>query len=724
MMSFTLQIQSVVRCADKTMLERSMESLANAVRVARENALELGEVSLVYGDAFSCFAEDEVASLSQKYQAFFALRYHAFAEDAGFARGHNLLAKDCTADALLIVDPEAIVSPQLLCAMYETYTEQSAQVGIIEARQTPMELSKPYHTETLETDWASTACVMIPASVFSSVGGFDEVAENADVDFSNRVREAGKAIYYRPDAVIFLAERPNLNGTVFEAEKNAVVTPNSGKTAVDEYFNWLESAVRKDSSLYRAAHSYLEETRNAPKICDEDAPFLTVITRTQGRRPEMLREALLCMTAQCSRNFELLIMGHNLSETQEQNVKSLLAELPEWMQEKTRLILVCGGTRTTPLNRGFEAARGRYIAVLDDDDLVFDHWVDAFCRLSKENDGMILHQYTAKQDWKTLSGKFSDTPCVAGLLDNFFCRDFHLLWQMMVNSCPLCSMAFPRYAFSEWGVRFDETLNTTEDWDFMMRCAFLTGVANGDELTSLYRIWINAENSQTVHNQEEWLRNHRAIVERFTETPIVLPRGSLKGIVDLQFRAEQSDLTPMDVVPRGVLPRPALYYSDGADFHALKQWTVCEMSDVSDAPIAFCPPAHYPNRLHAIRLIPREHGFFALHDLSVTVEDVDGGSVSYTVDRMGTNGHIVNGTLYFLKNDPHLDVYFEKPIKIRRILVRYRIEEGIPNDAVDFIVALMSGADAELVQEINRFKNSLSYRVKRKLRTIKNKILK
>ncbi|HVF19852.1 MAG TPA: hypothetical protein VNA14_06385, partial [Mycobacteriales bacterium] len=41
---------------------------------------------------------------------------------------------------------------------------------------------------------------------------------------------------------------------------------------------------------------------------DRDAgrPFLSVLTRTQGRRPETLRELLLCLAAQTSDDFELL----------------------------------------------------------------------------------------------------------------------------------------------------------------------------------------------------------------------------------------------------------------------------------------------------------------------------------------------------------------------------------------------------------------------------------
>ena len=38
-------------------------------------------------------------------------------------------------------------------------------------------------------------------------------------------------------------------------------------------------------------------------------PFLSVITRTQGRRPDRLREMLLSLAAQTDEDFELLLVG-------------------------------------------------------------------------------------------------------------------------------------------------------------------------------------------------------------------------------------------------------------------------------------------------------------------------------------------------------------------------------------------------------------------------------
>ena len=50
-MAVTLQIQSVIYHNEKASLLRALDSLSNAVRVNRESAKELWEVTVCYGDA-------------------------------------------------------------------------------------------------------------------------------------------------------------------------------------------------------------------------------------------------------------------------------------------------------------------------------------------------------------------------------------------------------------------------------------------------------------------------------------------------------------------------------------------------------------------------------------------------------------------------------------------------------------------------------------------------
>lgn len=476
-------------------------------------------------------------------------------------------------------------------------------------------------------------------------------------------------------------------------------------TTVNEYFAWLEQTVDPDTALYQAAHGYLEQERRAAEEPAQDAPFLTVITRTQGKRPDMLTETLLSLTGQSNTDFELLIMGHNLTEEQHRAVSGLISDLPQWMREKTSLIPVTGGTRTTPLNAGFDAARGRYIAVLDDDDLVFDHWVETFYEMSKEYDGRVLHTYTVIQDWETVGGDFPNTPRAAEAPKDTYCCDFELMGELTLNKCPLCALAFPAKAFKQWGIRFEESLTTTEDWDFLMRTAFVTGVADSPEITFLYRNWLNAENSATLHQREEWMKNYKFIIDRFSKTPIVMPVGSLdkvfEKILDQEndgVYTESTDMTEM-------------FYNDGEGFSQEKTWCRKNSEDRSKFPYVYTAGRHGTKGVCGIRFDPLQFGGCALEGLLIRVIDTNGACREYTLGDVITNGYVLDETIVFLKNDPQIVLNFDAPLDVKEVQIGCKIHEHLEDATVDAVIAAMAAtASAE-----DASKRSLLYRALRKI---------
>ncbi|MBQ1182840.1 MAG: glycosyltransferase family 2 protein, partial [Clostridia bacterium] len=234
------------------------------------------------------------------------------------------------------------------------------------------------------------------------------------------------------------------------------IQDNTASSLVRQYFDGLAEEVGREN---------LEKFLNGKIKYSENAPFLSVIMRTRGDRPEALSEVLLCLSGQSDLDFEVLIMGHNLSDEGRESVNSIIGNLPDYMDGKVRLVEVTGGNRTTPLSRGFEAAKGRYISILDDDDLVFDNWVEAFHSLEKDNAGKIFHSYCAAQDWKVTEN--SEGQKILTSISGFrtvYCSPFEMVEQLSVNHCPTFSLAFPSFVYNVLNIRFDESLTTTEDW--------------------------------------------------------------------------------------------------------------------------------------------------------------------------------------------------------------------------------------------------------------------
>lgn len=304
----------------------------------------------------------------------------------------------------------------------------------------------------------------------------------------------------------------------------------TANTAVD-YINWLATDLNHNLSQPMYVDEYLPVIRSEQGHGDV---FATVVMRTQGRRPEALREALLCLYAQSDRDFEVVLIGHKLNEQQQALVQQVLAEQEPEFRRQIRYFRLDTGTRTTPLNFGYAHARGEYITILDDDDIVLENWIASFRRAAQKKNGAMLHVMAYGQDWQVIDTAYGNQALRAcHAPDAKYCVPFEMLEQIYMNRCPMSSWAIPGRAFREMGILFDEALTTTEDWDYFMRVAFVCGVSDEENPQVVYRTWLNAESSATVHNQDEWAKNYELIQKKFEKTPIMLDIGTSRQSIRL-----------------------------------------------------------------------------------------------------------------------------------------------------------------------------------------------
>ncbi len=260
-------------------------------------------------------------------------------------------------------------------------------------------------------------------------------------------------------------------------------------------------------------------------------PFLTIVTRTQGLRPDTLRDVFLCLSGQSCTDFEHLVVGHRLSAEAEDGVRGIIAENPGWLRDRIRFMKVDHGNRTTPLNAAFEAATGRYIAILDDDDLVLAHWVETFRALADRNPGSVLRSGAVYQKFDQAETQFgASAPRAVGQMLRLYPLHFDFFSHLQENRTPPVALAFPRAAFDILGIAFDETLTTAEDWDYLMRVAALCGVETAPEITAIYRHWTSRGSSRTDHSDREWQENLRRIQEKQDTMPVLIPEGSIRQL--------------------------------------------------------------------------------------------------------------------------------------------------------------------------------------------------
>lgn len=251
---------------------------------------------------------------------------------------------------------------------------------------------------------------------------------------------------------------------------------------------------------------------------ESPVPFLSVLMRTQGKRPVPLRDALAGLAAQTDRDFEILVLAHEVTAEQRAGIDAQIEALPAWLRSVTAVVDVRGGGRSRPLNVGLEAARGRYVAVLDDDDLALPDWVEEFSWLASRNAGRVLRAGVLEV---FLDGSAEPRP---------FPDDYDHVQHLVQNQSPICGVAFPRAELSGLGLRFDETLGVVEDWDLLIQAVSHLGVGTTPTITSHYQRWAGAEDSRTEHPHQTWADSERAVHAKQDSRPVVFPAGTAEAL--------------------------------------------------------------------------------------------------------------------------------------------------------------------------------------------------
>jgi hypothetical protein len=305
-----------------------------------------------------------------------------------------------------------------------------------------------------------------------------------------------------------------------------------GPVIVPPNFVHLLEGIARGTNVDPELRSRISEvTDYLGRARDRDRPFLTVVVPTRGHRLEPLRDVLLCLLAQTSQDFEVILLGHDLDVGGPAGLRQVIADQPASFAERIRFEAVEGGTRAYALNVGIELARGRYVVICDDDHLLFAHWVEIFQRSADDSPGRLVRSVVAVQavEPEDAAGSFDGFRALSWPSPDHP-QTFDQLRHLLVNRSPVMSWAFPRQLFELYGVRFDAQLAVTDDWDLILQGSALCGVADAPELTAIDRRRSGAAVRQPVPSAEEWTAAEQRITERLDRDILLMSHGAMSEL--------------------------------------------------------------------------------------------------------------------------------------------------------------------------------------------------
>jgi glycosyltransferase involved in cell wall biosynthesis len=266
---------------------------------------------------------------------------------------------------------------------------------------------------------------------------------------------------------------------------------------------------------------------------------VSVLVRTQGKRTQNLVELLTCLAGQTHDRFEVLLLVHTSDLDAVDAAQRLVSQFDFGFARRVRVQQVVGGSRGRPLNAGIDASRGRYIAFVDDDDLVTADWVEAFALGSEAAPGRIIRSITVERDVRRVAERELEAATVVeGPMRFTFAPTFDFVEHCFANSTPICAFAVPKTLLSALRISFDEHVAVQEDWHFLMRCASYAGVHDTGAITAIYHRWADLDGSRVTIGEDVWRASRDLVLHEFDIRPILLPPGAVRSIVSLRTELE------------------------------------------------------------------------------------------------------------------------------------------------------------------------------------------
>ncbi len=253
-----------------------------------------------------------------------------------------------------------------------------------------------------------------------------------------------------------------------------------------------------------ASGTFLERLEFS-KVCEpiislkSSAPLVSVIVPTHNR-PDMLKEALESILAQTFQDFEIIVVNDGGPDILEM-LKRLAPKIAYLRHEKSQHL-------SAARNTGLAAARGTYIAYLDDDDVFYAQHLECLVGAIKSSGEKVVYSDANVVRQSKSGGRYvvvDRQPASA--------RDWSFAQMLVSNFIPNLCILHEKACLDATGL-FDPSLLTHEDWDLWIRLSLHFDFVHLKEITCEYRRRNDFTNT-TSSNRADFLRTAELIYKRY-----------------------------------------------------------------------------------------------------------------------------------------------------------------------------------------------------------------
>ncbi len=229
---------------------------------------------------------------------------------------------------------------------------------------------------SLRPKWGQGGLVFFSRAAWDRVGGYDSRFTgwgNEDNDFPERVRHAGMRIGW--------ADRNKLS------INHIWHPPTCAMTGVASQRIKNQSIANADKSVFRSVsfrHSNLEAVAG-PAVMKNISPLVTLAIASTGRprRIKMILEAIASFRDQVNNDFEFVIVDNGSQDEDFLDLKRALERI-RWCS-RVRLERQIEGSIPKARNTISKLARGRFICIVDDDDIALPNRLADHLRVFEKN---------------------------------------------------------------------------------------------------------------------------------------------------------------------------------------------------------------------------------------------------------------------------------------------------------------------------------------------------